>query len=49
MILLKYILVGLVGSVILIFLAKVTMAGLLQRDCSYYNDSYDHEGGEEDA
>ncbi len=49
MILLKYILVGLVGSVILIFLAKVTMAGLLQRDCGYYSDSLDDEGGEENA
>lgn len=42
-------LVGLVGSVLLIFLSKVTMAGLLQRDCGYYSNSSEDEGGEEDA
>ena len=53
MIFLKYILVGLLGSGALFFLAKIVMAGLLQRDTDYYMDRYemnrDEEGGEEDV
>lgn len=48
MILLKYILVGLVGGSVLIFLAKGVMAHVLQRDLNYYDDEYDR-GGEQDA
>lgn len=48
MILLKYILVGLVGGSVLIFLAKGVMAHILQRDLNYYDDEYDR-GGEQDA
>lgn len=48
MILLKYILVGLVGGSVLIFLAKGVMAHILQRALNYYDDEYDR-GGEQDA
>lgn len=48
MILLKYILVGLVGGSVLIFLAKGVMAHILQRDLNYYDDEFDR-GGEQDA
>lgn len=48
MIFLKYILVGLLGSGVLFFLAKIVMAGLLQRETEYYMDRYE-EGGEEDV
>ena len=48
MILLKYILVGLVGGSVLIFLAMGVMAHILQRDLNYYDDEYDR-GGEQDA
>ncbi len=47
-VLLKYIAVGLGGSMALILLAKVAMARLLQRDNDYYTDEYDR-GGEEHA
>ncbi len=40
-VLLKYIAVGLGGSMALILLAKVAMAQLLQRDNDYYIDEYD--------
>lgn len=45
-VLLKYIAVGLGGSMVLILLAKVAMAQLLQRKTDYYTDRYD-EGGED--
>jgi hypothetical protein len=48
MILLKYILVGLAGGSVLIFLAKGVMAHILQRDLNYYDDEFDR-GGEQDA
>ena len=48
MILLKYILVGLAGGSVLIFLAKGVMAHILQRDLNYYDDELDR-GGELDA
>ena len=48
MILLKYILVGLVGGSVLIFLAKGVMVHILQLDLNYYDDEYDR-GGEQDA
>ena len=47
-VLLKYIVVGLVGGALLIFLAKGIMAHILQRDLDYYDDAYDR-GGEPDA
>ena len=47
MVLLEYIAVGLGGGLLLIFLAKVLMAGLLQRDNDYYGDELDR-GGETD-
>lgn len=47
MVLLEYIAVGLGGGLLLIFLAKVLMAGLLQRDNDYYSDEFDR-GGETD-
>lgn len=40
-VLLKFIAVGLGGSMALILLAKVAMAQLLQRDNDYYIDEYD--------
>lgn len=48
LVLLKYIVVGLVGGSVLIFLAKGIMAHTLQRDLDYYHDEYD-QGGEQDA
>ena len=47
----KYILVGLIGGSILIFLAKGIMAHILQRDLDYYDDRFDRTdgGGEPDA
>ncbi|MBR4020715.1 MAG: hypothetical protein IKI99_05325 [Firmicutes bacterium] len=45
MVLLEYILVGLAGGSILIFLAKGIMAHVLQRDLDYYDDKFDR-GGE---
>lgn len=45
-VLLKYIAVGLGGSMGLILLAKVAMAQLLQRKNDYYADEFDR-GGEE--
>lgn len=46
-VLLKFIAVGLGGSMALILLAKVAMAQLLQRDNEYYIDEYDGQGGED--
>ncbi len=46
-VLFEYILVGLVGGSLLIFLAKGVMAHVLQRDLNYYDDEYDR-GGERD-
>lgn len=45
-VLLKYIAIGLGGSMVLILLAKVVMAQLLQRSNDYYTDEFD-QGGEE--
>ncbi len=45
-VLLKYIAVGLGGSMALILLAKAAMAPLLQRDNDYYTDGFDR-GGED--
>lgn len=45
-VLLKYIAVGLGGSMALILLAKVAMAQLLQRNNDYYTDEFDR-GGED--
>lgn len=46
-----HIVVGLAASLGLIGLAKVLMAGLLQRENGYYQDAYDpetcHPGGED--
>lgn len=47
MILFEYIGVGFAGSLVLIFLAKVVMARLLQRDNDFYHDEFDR-GGEAD-
>lgn len=48
LVLVEYILVGLVGGSVLIFLAKGIMAHALQRDLHYYDDEYD-QGGEQDV
>lgn len=45
MIFLEYLVAGLAGSTVLIFLAKFVMAKLLQRDCDYYKDAYEEDGG----
>ncbi|MGC2872018.1 hypothetical protein ACPW7J_04455 [Ihubacter sp. rT4E-8] len=47
-ILLKFMAVGLGGSMALILLAKVILAQLLQRENDYYTDEYDR-GGEDHA
>lgn len=44
----EYIAVGMGGSLILIFLAKIVMAEILQRKNNYYDDEYDW-GGEDNA
>jgi hypothetical protein len=53
MIFLEYLAVGLGGGLILIFLAKVVMAGLLQRENDYYRDAFDgdevQQGGDADV
>lgn len=41
MTLIVYIAVGFVAGFVLIFLAKILMAGLLQRKPGYYDDQYD--------
>lgn len=46
MVLVEYILVGLAGGSVLIFLAKGIMAHVLQRDLDYYEDEFD-QGGEQ--
>lgn len=46
MVFLEYAAFGFAGGLALIFLAKVVMARLLQRDPDYYGQK---EGGEEDA
>ena len=43
-ILLKFMAVGLGGSMALILLAKVILAQLLQRENDYYTDEYDRGG-----
>ncbi len=48
LVLLEYIVVGLLGGSILIFLAKGIMAHVLQRDLDFYDDEFD-QGGEPDA
>lgn len=48
LVLLKYIVVGLVGGSVLIFLAKGIMAHTLQRHLDYYDDEFDR-GGEADV
>ena len=48
LVLFEYIVVGLVGASVLIFLAKGIMAHMLQRDLDYYYDKYD-QGGESDV
>lgn len=45
LVLCKYVVVGLVGASILIFLAKGIMAHTLQRHLDYYDDEFD-QGGE---